>query len=210
MHVVDLTGKTDQEMIDIITNAGKTAERWEEARENLLIKPYTKDRKSKKRDKNEFRISKKYDKPWKEKKDKTDRKWKKSSKNKERSNELEGISEKELSRRRKDKECLKCAWPSDRKGKHFSRDCRRPIKLDEGTASFPKAKEYQKMRIGALELENGEEDEYSLESESEELRDTASEEEESSGSAESTSSESNSLESSDSNETSSLGENWWD
>ena len=44
MHVVDLTGKSDQEMIDIITNAGKTAERWEEARENLLIKPYaTKD-----------------------------------------------------------------------------------------------------------------------------------------------------------------------
>jgi hypothetical protein len=45
MHVVDLTGKTDQEMIDIITNAGKTAERWEEARDNLLIKSYeTKDR----------------------------------------------------------------------------------------------------------------------------------------------------------------------
>jgi hypothetical protein len=64
MHVVDLTGKTDQEMIDIITNAGKTAERWEEARDNLLIKSYeTKDR-SHKKDKN--RVSKKYDKPWKE------------------------------------------------------------------------------------------------------------------------------------------------
>jgi len=120
---------------------------------------------------------------------------------------LEGISEKELSRRRKDKECLRCAWPSDRKGKHFSRDCRRPIKTDEGTASFPKAKEYQKMRIGALELEIGEDDEYSLESESEELRDTASEE-----STESTSSseESTSEESTTNSDGSSLGENWWD
>jgi len=31
MHVVDLTGKTDQEMIEIITKAGRTAEKWEEA-----------------------------------------------------------------------------------------------------------------------------------------------------------------------------------
>jgi hypothetical protein len=216
MHVVDLTGKTDQEMIDIITNAGKTAERWEEARDNLLIKSHdTKERK--RRDKDDFRISKKYAKPWEDRKDKKDRKSKKFKNRKgkdyeKQSNELEGISEKELSRRRREKECLKCAWPADRKGKHFSRDCRRPIKLDEGTASFPKAKEYQKMRIGALELEIGEEDEYSLESESEELRDTASESSRSSEetSSESTSSESNSSESSDSSETSSLGENWWD
>jgi hypothetical protein len=38
-----------------------------------------------------------------------------------------------------------------------------------------KAKEYQMIRNGALELEIGGEDEYSLESGSEELRDTASE-----------------------------------
>lgn len=35
MHVVDLTRKTDQEMIDIITKAGRTAEKWEEAKKNL-------------------------------------------------------------------------------------------------------------------------------------------------------------------------------
>jgi hypothetical protein len=203
MHVVDLSGKTDQEMIDIITNAGKTAERWEEARENLLIKPYeSKERKLKstKKDKESFRISKKYDKPWKDRKDKKKDKFKSRKEFTSKDNNLEGISEKELARRRKDKECLKCAWPSDRKGKHFSRDCRRPIKTDEGTASFPKAKEYQKMRIGATELEIGEEDEYSLESESEELRDTASEESESSE---------NSGSSSSSSEESSLGE-WWE
>jgi hypothetical protein len=163
-------------MIDIITNAGKTAERWEEARENLRIKPFeSKARKSNSdKEKSGFRVSKKYDKPWKKDKKPFKEKRFKNKRDSSGPNNLEGISEKELTRRRKDKECLRCAWPSDRKGKHYSRDCRRPIKTDEGTASFPKAKEYQKMRIGALELESGEEDDYSLESESEELRDTAS------------------------------------
>jgi hypothetical protein len=207
MHVVDLTGKTDQEMIDIITNAGKTAERWEEARDNLLIKSYdTKDRKEKTRGKNEFRISKKYDKPWKERKDKKDKNGKKSfQKGNSNSDNLEGISEKELSRRRKEKECLRCAWPSDRKGNHKTTDCFRPIKLDEGTADFPKPKAYLKMKIGAVEIESGEEDLYEVDSEIEEVRDTDSEGQEKSSS--SSSSDSSSSESSDS---SSMGENWWD
>jgi len=38
MHTVDLTGKTDQEIISIITNAGRTAEKWEAARKNLGLK----------------------------------------------------------------------------------------------------------------------------------------------------------------------------
>jgi hypothetical protein len=38
MHTVDLTGKTDQEIIMIITNAGRTAEKWEAARKNLGLK----------------------------------------------------------------------------------------------------------------------------------------------------------------------------
>jgi len=55
MHVVDLTGKTDQEMIDIITNAGKTADKWDEAKENVVLKTYdTKEQKTKKRDKDGF------------------------------------------------------------------------------------------------------------------------------------------------------------
>ena len=32
MHTVDLTGKTDDEIISILTNAGRTAEKWEVAR----------------------------------------------------------------------------------------------------------------------------------------------------------------------------------
>jgi len=68
MHVVELTGKSDQEMIDIITNAGKTAEKSDETKENLLWKSYdTKERKSKKQSKEGFRVSKKYNTPWKDK-----------------------------------------------------------------------------------------------------------------------------------------------
>jgi len=32
LYTVDLTGKTDREIISIITNAGRTAERWDAAR----------------------------------------------------------------------------------------------------------------------------------------------------------------------------------
>jgi hypothetical protein len=38
MHTVDLTGRTDQEIMTIITNAGRTAEKWEAARNNLGLK----------------------------------------------------------------------------------------------------------------------------------------------------------------------------
>jgi len=213
MHVVDLTGKTDQEMIDIITNAGKTAERWEEARDNLLIKSYdTKDRSHKK---DKHRVSKKYDKPWKESK-KTrkfeKRKFKKDKKEDSSfKDKIEGIPGEELDRRRKEQECLRCAWPADRKGKHNTKDCYRPIKLDTGTADYPKAKAYQKMGIGAVEIESGEEDLYDVDSESEELRDTASE---TKGSSESSSSESSWSETgsseTDSSESSEMQENWWE
>jgi len=202
MHVVDLTGKTDQEMIDIITNAGKTAERWEEARDNLLIKSYdTKDRSDKKNKKDKNRVTKNYDKPWKESKKKFDKKKFKKDEKSDSSfkDKLEGIADDELARRRKENECLRCAWPADRKGKHYTKDCFRPIKLDKGTADFPKAKAYQKMRIGAVEIENGEEDLFELESENEELRDTVSEQEKSDDSS-----------SDESGEDSEMKGNWWD
>jgi hypothetical protein len=37
-HVVDLTGKTDQEIITIITKAGRTAEKWDAAGKILGLK----------------------------------------------------------------------------------------------------------------------------------------------------------------------------
>jgi hypothetical protein len=55
----------------------------------------------------------------------------------------EGIESSEIERRRVTGKCLRCAWPIDRKGAHQVKDCRRPIKLNRGTASYPKAKDYQ-------------------------------------------------------------------
>jgi hypothetical protein len=55
-----------------------------------------------------------------------------------------GINEAEIQRRKRAGECLRCAWPSHRKGTHRVKDCIRPIKLDKGTASYPKGREYHK------------------------------------------------------------------
>jgi len=49
-----------------------------------------------------------------------------------------GVDEAEIKRRKKTGECLRCAWPSGRKGAHQVKDCRWPIKLDKGTARLPK------------------------------------------------------------------------
>jgi hypothetical protein len=57
-----------------------------------------------------------------------------------------GINQAELQRRKENGECLRCAWPADRKGAHRVANCRRTIKLDKGTANFPKAKENQKIK----------------------------------------------------------------
>jgi hypothetical protein len=53
---------------------------------------------------------------------------------------IAGIDEDEIHRRKSAGECLRCAWPTGRKGTHRVKDCRRPIKLDQGTAGFSKVK----------------------------------------------------------------------
>jgi len=57
--------------------------------------------------------------------------------------EIEGICDKEIRGRRSEGECLRCAWPSNGKGAHHAKDCRRSVKLDKGTASFPTYKKHQ-------------------------------------------------------------------
>jgi len=44
-----------------------------------------------------------------------------------------GIDKDELRRRKSAGECLRCAWPIDKKGGHRVADCRRPIRLERGT-----------------------------------------------------------------------------
>jgi len=173
MHVVNLTGKTDQEMIDIITNAGRTAEKWEEARKNLSTRTPRVREKPEWKPKDKFRVQKDC-KPRKEGKKFVDRHIGGSVKT--FATQTEGIQQDELNRRKKAQECMRCAWPADRKGNYNTMDCFRPIKTDIGTGNFSKTKEYQKLRVGAYELEENQKDLYMDASDSEEQRDTASEE----------------------------------
>jgi len=54
-----------------------------------------------------------------------------------------GIEPDEILRRKAAGECLHCAWPPDKKGTHRVKDYLRPIKLEKGTASYPKVRSYQ-------------------------------------------------------------------
>ena len=38
MHTVDMTGKSDQEMIKIISKAERTTENWQEAKKNVSVR----------------------------------------------------------------------------------------------------------------------------------------------------------------------------
>jgi len=88
----------------------------------------------------------------------------------------EGIEPLEVERRKAAGECLRCAWPSDRKGSHRGKDCLRQIKLDRGTASYPKPKEYQKIKVAGMELLDESEDEDLQADKSEEESEEDSEE----------------------------------
>jgi len=114
--------------------------------------------------------------------------------------QTDGISQDEHNQWKQATECMRCAWPADRKGNHKTMDCCRPDETDTGTGDFPNAKQYQKWRVGACGLEEDQMDPYTEESESKELRDTPS------GSSE----ESESSESADqSAESSERMANWW-
>ena len=164
MHTVDLTGKTDQEIISITTSAGRTAEKWDAARKHLGLKPQFKAKESNLRrfkdkpEEKKRRFKKTRQDRFERKKFKRDRSERSPKKDYAKT---EGIEPSEVQRRKAVGECLRCAWPSDRKGSHRVKDCIRPIKLDKGTASYPKAKEYQKMKVAAMKLRDKEESEDS-------------------------------------------------
>jgi len=178
MHTVDLTGKTDDELITIITNAGRTAEKWDEARKNLgLKKPISKVRKGVQKS---FKGQKeaRFDKPrtfktrFQEKGNKSNQGFKGKNKSKKTyAEQTEGIEKSELDRRKAAGECQRCAWPGDRKGAHKTMDCFRWARKEVGTAPFPKAKEYQKLKIGAYDQES-EIDLYTTDNDSEDSNDS--------------------------------------
>jgi len=186
MHTVDLTGKTDQEIMSIVTNASRTAEKWEAARSNLGLKAQFR---TEEKTLEKFRKDKSDRRERRPKKDGRDRIGKRRSirdRSERRSNKdnkkTEGIESSEIERRKSAGECLRCAWPSDRKGTHRVKDCVRPIKLDKGTASYPKSKEYQKMKVAAMQQEESEdEDSQTSESDSDDSGDEDSQTDESEG-----------------------------
>jgi hypothetical protein len=178
MHAVDLTAKTDQELIDIITKTGRTAEKLEEAKKNLSTRtPRTWD-KPEWKPKDKFRVNKGF-KPRKEFKQRKFVNRQGGDSGKTFATQTEGIPQGEMDRRRKARECMRCAWPAVRKGNHKTMDCYQPIKFDTGTANFSKAQKYQELRVGAYEQEEDQKDLYTEGSDSEELRDTTSGSEES-------------------------------
>jgi len=67
--------------------------------------------------------------------------------------QTEGIDKSELDRSKSAGECERCAWPADRKWSHRTMDCFCWIRKDKETAPFPKAKEYQKLKVGADDLQ---------------------------------------------------------
>jgi len=161
MHTVDLTGKTDKEIITIITNAGRTAEKSDEARRNLGLKKPISEVRKEVQHKSRFGKKDRFDKPKNFKNrfqgrqdngDQSKQKFKgKNKSNKTYAEQTEGIEKSELDRRKAAGECQRCAWPSDRKGNHKTMDCFRWARKEVGTAPFPKAKEYQKLKVGAYD-----------------------------------------------------------
>lgn len=100
--------------------------------------------------------------------------------------QTEGIDSSEIERRKAACEHLRCAWPAEWIGNYKVNDCVRLRKLDKGTASYPKAKEYQKIKVAGLKLWSNEEDNSrseskSSDSEEEQCKDESSRVEESEG-----------------------------
>ena len=78
---------------------------------------------------------------------------------------VEGVNKTEIQRRKASGECLRCAWPSDRKGFHYVKDCRRPIKLDKGTAYFREKGKYQNIEQECVQLSEEEDNSRTADSE---------------------------------------------
>ena len=186
MHVVDLPGKTDNEIITIITNAGRTAEKWEPARKNLGLKASFRTFSRSKQSEDATGKTERRTKKDRIRKSERGNKKEKYKIKKDRSEptrdftKTEGIDPSEISRRKASGECLRCAWPSDRKGTHKVKDCQRPIKLNKGTASFPKPKDYQRMKVAGIELNNDDSEGSESDETSDNSPDSSSDESESS------------------------------
>jgi len=115
MHTIDLTGKADYEIIDIITTAGRTAEKWDEGKKvlglrrsvtdvqrtvkNWFEKP--KDFKNRFENNNRFQNNQNLN--------NTQKNFKLKKSGKTYAEQTEGIDKSELDRRKAAGECQSCA-----------------------------------------------------------------------------------------------------
>jgi hypothetical protein len=116
---VDLTGTTDQDIISIITTAGRTAEKWEAASKNFWLegslqlydKKYPKLERSRNwTERPDRKIWFKMMEFWGERK-KSKEDWM-ERKSKKDNPKTEGIVPFEIERCKAEGECLRCAWPA--------------------------------------------------------------------------------------------------
>jgi len=179
MHTIDLSGKTDDEIITIITNARKTAEKWEAAKKSLGLRKTVSDNRNEFSKRRPFEKTERtrFEKPREFKnKPKFQRKDDKFSggkfkfrnnniSNKSYAEQTDGIDKSELDRRKAAGECQRCAWPGDRKGAHKTMDCYRWKRVEKGTAPFSKPKAYQQLKVRAYDQEEDPIDLYTTDEE---------------------------------------------
>jgi len=170
VHSFDLTGETDAEMIEIITPAGRTAEKWDEAKIILRLERSLTETRSAVQDQKAFKTRKQFnDKTQQQPRFKPRNSWsgkgEKSCTQKNRlgktySEQINVIDKSELDRTKSAGDWQQCVWPADGKGCHKTIDCYQPQKTDKETATFPNANEYQKFKTGAYEQHVSEIDLY--------------------------------------------------
>jgi hypothetical protein len=170
--------KTDAELREIILNAGKNVEIWQATEKNFGM---VRNSKSTGRVSESGAVQKhlSFRKPGKfenkgsqanryQTKGKEVTRTFKSPGGKTYAQMIEGVPKSEIGRRREAKECLRCTWPSDRKGAHGTMKCFQEVKDTSGMADFVKPRTYQKLKVGGFDqLEDDPIDEYEIESDAE-------------------------------------------
>jgi len=114
MHTVDLTGNSDQEMIEINSPTGRAAEKWEDAIKNLSTRTPRNSEKTWEKPKDKFRVQRNFQQTERKRfKNKKFVNLQYKSQMKTVTMQVEGVPQGELTQQRNPKECMKCAWPGD-------------------------------------------------------------------------------------------------
>jgi hypothetical protein len=170
--------KTDAELREIILNAGKNMEIWQATEKNFVM---VRNSKSTGRVSESGAVQKhsSFRKPGKfENKGSQANRYQtkgkeviqtfKSPGGKTYAQMIEGVPKNEIGRRREATECLRCAWPLDRKGAHGTMKCFQEVKVTSRMADFVKTRTYQKLTVGGFDqLKDNLIDEYEIQSDAE-------------------------------------------